>query len=243
MVALLVLLTIILLLTADWIVQRREARKTVTAAAPPLGLAAAPEPTRPVVPLDRLPAGVFIGEGHAWVQIHPSGTVRLGADRFAPTLLGGIDALRIRPVGTEIHRGDPIATLRRGSREVTLRSPVDGVVTEINEDIRDRPHRLRDDAFGGGWLCWIRPDRLSDAVKGLRIGEDAVDWTRRELRRLGEFLAAAAVPVPTPVGATLQDGGPPLEGVASALADDRWVELENGFFRPERVEDPNRGAR
>jgi len=243
MVALLVLLTIILLLTVDWMVQRREARKAAVSPVPVLGLAVTPEPTRPTVPLDRVPPGVFVGEGHAWVQIHPSGALRLGSDRFASTLLGGVDALRVRPAGTEIQRGDPIATMRRGGREITLRSPVDGVVTEVNVDAQERPNRVRDDAFGGGWLCWIQPKHLSDAVRGLRIGEEAVDWTRRELRRLGEFLATSAVPIPEPVGATLQDGGLPLEGIASILADDRWEELEGRFFRPEPAKGSMGGTR
>jgi glycine cleavage system H lipoate-binding protein len=226
MVALLVLLTIITFLTIDFFAQRAEARRTVPATA-----------TRPVsvqVPLDlgTVPAGLFLSRGHAWMGVEPSGVVRVGADRLPSTLLGGVEAVTSLPVGTEVHRGEPIARLHHGDRSVELASPVDGVVTAANPEALNDPGAVAADPFGRGWIAAVEPRGLGAALKRLFVAEEAASWMRAELSRLRDFLvgldgglAAAA--------ATLPDGGLPMNGVAKRLNDGEWRELAARFFTDE----------
>jgi glycine cleavage system H protein len=228
MVALFVLLTIVLLLTIDYFVQRAQLRKA--AVLQPAG-AAAPQPAAIPLPMavDRIPKGVFLDPGHTWVQLEPSGALRVGADLFPAAVLGRVDALEVQPAGAHVRRGDPIAVLRRGGRALTLRAPVDGVIQRVNEEARKDPSRLARDPFGGGWLYWITPEAIAPALKTMLVAEEATGWIRRELNRLRDFMSSLALQ-PAPAGATLHDGGLPAEGLSETLDEASWDRLVDEFF-------------
>src|SRR4030095_1549868 len=82
--------------------------------------------------LTQVPAGVFVGPGHSWMELDPMGAVRVGVDRLPLSLLGGVEAIEALPVGTEVQHGEPLALLRRGERKLEGKSPVDGVITAAN---------------------------------------------------------------------------------------------------------------
>lgn len=235
MVALFVLLTIIALLTVDYFVQRAELKKakatTDVAQWVPAHAAeaAAGAATRSPVPLDRIPSGIFVDPGHVWVQLEPSGALRLGADMIPAALLGRPDRVDLKPEGTAVRRGDPIATLVRGARSLTLRAPLDGVITRVNPVAQKTPERLQDDPYGQGWLMWFAPRDLSAALKRMFVAEEATAWARGQLERLRDFVAAGSADAQL-VGATLQDGGAPIEGLTDHLDDARWQQLVEEIF-------------
>lgn len=224
MVAILVLLTIILFLTVDFFVERARARS----AAPVPAIA---RPMRAPADVAALPAGVFVAPGHAWMELRPAGDVRLGADRVPLTLLGGVDAVELAPEGSVLHRGDPVAVLRKGEREVKVRTPVDGEVTAVNPALGRRPATLDEHPFGGGWLVRLAPRNLGEALKRMFVADGAVEWMRRELGRLRDLLVGFAAR-PALAAATLPDGGLPVEGLAARLTDDEWRVLSAALFDP-----------
>jgi glycine cleavage system H protein len=235
MVALFVLLTIIALLTIDYVVQRAELKKAKDTAevaqwvpahtAPAAGTAAMRSP----VPIDRIPSGVFVDPGHVWVQLEPSGALRMGADMIPAALLGRPDRIDLEREGTQVRRGDRIATLSRGARSLTLRAPLDGIVTRVNAEALASPGRLQDDPYGQGWLLWLAPRDLAPALKRMFIAEEATAWAREQIQRLRDFMSAGSADSQL-VGATLQDGGAPIEGLADHLDDARWQQLVDEIF-------------
>jgi glycine cleavage system H lipoate-binding protein len=232
MVALFVLLTIIALLTIDYFVQRVELKKAKSTAkvAPwvPAHAAQASAARSPIA-IDRIPSGVFVDPGHVWVQLESSGTLRVGADTIPTALLGRPDRIEVEREGTQVRRGDRIATLIRGARSLTLRAPVDGIVTRVNAEAQASPGRLQDDPFGQGWLLWLAPRDLAPALKRMFVAEEAAAWAREQLRKLRDFMAAGSADAQL-VGATLQDGGAPIEGLADHLDDARWQQLVDEIF-------------
>jgi glycine cleavage system H protein len=227
MVAILVLLTIIVFLTVDYAVQRAALRRAAMAAAAAPG--EAPPVVRVPVDIAALPAGVFVGPGHTWLELRPSGGVRLGVDRVPVTLLGGLDAVDTPPAGTRLRRGDTAAVLRKGERSLAVPSPLDGVVTGVNADLAARPAGLGESPFGRGWLVSLEPQALAASLRRLFVAEEATAWMRRELSRLRDFLVGlgeggALAP------ATLPDGGLPVAGLAARLSDEQWRRLAEGFF-------------
>ena len=227
MVAILVLLTIIVFLTIDYLVERARAPGTV----PVPATAFQPLSVRAPADIAELPGGVFVGPGHAWMELRPTGAVRLGADRVPLTLLGGVDEVEVAPPGSVLHRGDAAAVLRKGGREVKLRTPVDGEVTAVNADVEGRPESLAEHPFGRGWLVTLRPRDLGASLKRMFIAEGAVEWMRRELGRLREALVGLGDGGAL-AGATLPDGGLPVEGLAGRLSDEAWRSLTAELFEP-----------
>jgi len=220
MVAILVLLTVIIFLTVDYFVQRGAQRRAAAEASP----AGVPTPAD----LSEVPGGVFLAPGHAWVELRPRGSIRLGADRLAPSLLGGIDHVDLVPAGSRLRRGDVIARLAKGGRSVELRAPVDGTVRENHFELTEHPAELERDPFAA-WLVELVPERLASALKGMLVAEEARAYMRRELARLRDALFAANARL-SPAPATAPDGGLPAEGVAHEVPEEVWAELEERFF-------------
>ena len=228
MVALFAVFTILLFLTADLFVQRATQRRAAARAAP-LARRDAATPAPLFVPLRPLPDGVFLAPTHAWAELRSDGDLEVGAGAMVAAVLGPPDALELLPPGTAVARGAPLATLRRGDRHVALRSPVDGVVEDINLEVADRPSRAVRGPHAGSWLYRVRPRRLAEALRGMLIGDEATALLRRETARIRDAVLQASHP-DTTVGLTLLDGGAPAEAMASLLDEDAWRQLADSVF-------------
>jgi len=228
MVALVVILTILIFLTIDLFVQQARCRPALVAALPlQEGSIGTPAPGRTSFAATP-PEGSWLDPSHVWIREEAVGCVRVGVDEFPVGLLGNPESIDFLPGGTDVHRGDPLVTLRKGSRSLTLPAPFDGSVLAFNTEAKWAPDLLGRDAFGGGWLYLIWPH--SDCKpQGLREGTAAAGWIREELSRLREQVAGLVHPGDL-VGATMPDGGPPLEGIAGHLEPDQWEQLSTAFF-------------
>lgn len=215
----LIAVTFLILFPTFWILIHR--RRT----APETATARAPEHHR-LAP-DQVPAGVFLGPGHAWLRLEGSGAVRIGAGGLPVELLGGLDRAELRPPGTEVRRGEPLAVLRRGDRTLTLPSPVSGTIAHVNPEVEADPQQVARDPFASGWLLKVLPQGLDGAVKQMFVAEEAVAWMRLELQRLRDAVAGLTTFSPVP---SLPDGGLPVQGLATSIPDDAWDELSAQFF-------------
>jgi len=244
MFVLLVLLTFVAALTVDYLVQRSEARREALALAgaaagpPPVlvpGEAATPRAPAPVTDpegLGTLPSGLFLAPGHDWLQLESSGSVRLGTDRLALALLGGLDRLELLPAGSVVHRGDPLATLHFGSRSIVLRAPVEGVIDEVNTLVGADPQRLARDPFEEGWLYRLQARGLAEALRGMKVAEEAAAWMGSELSRIRDF--ATGLGQGNRVAATFRPGGSALPvGIAGELGASDWKKLVDRFYAAE----------
>lgn len=232
MVAILVLLTIITCLTIDYFAERAKLRHAVLAGAPmPDMLIPLPITLQAPVDLTRVPAGVFLGPGHAWMALEPAGDVRVGVDRLPLVLLGKVDGIEAASAGTEVRQGDRLALLRQGDRDIEIKSPVDGRVAAVNSELT--PDRLAADPFGAGWILRVMPRETGAALRRLFVADEARTFLRNELAKLRDFLAGLSLAgqgSPAFATATLPDGGLPVEGIARHLSAEQWQELVERFF-------------
>jgi len=228
MVPLLVIATIAILLLVE-LAQRRKPRATLADARLGKGPRVRLVPALKAFALDSVPRGLFFDRGHTWVHLEPSGSIRLGADMLPSTFLGDVDNLKVRPAGTEIRQGDPILTMMRGGRQITLHSPVDGTIQEVNAMAGANPRCLRRDPFGAGWVYRLAPRNLAGALEQMVVGDGALRWMRGELERVRELLCATSSPAAL-AGATLPDGGLPIEGIHEHLDETSWQKLVDELF-------------
>jgi glycine cleavage system H protein len=244
MVALLVVFTILLFLTADYLVTTRRRQVAVAVEEEPAGdITAVPMPDLATsalkgARLDEMPEGTFVSQGHVWARPESGGALRLGVDRLLVALLGGLEWLYALPEGAVVQRGGPLAMLRKGDRALKLRSPVDGVVSAVNRRISDHPGDLPSDPFGQGWIYEVTPKKGADPLKDLPFGEKASRWMRDEVNRLLDLVfrlsdKRAAQPI-------LPDGGVPLDSlgteIESGFNDEEWEDLIASFFGHSRAE-------
>ena len=222
MVALLIVLTIVVCVGADSVIQWRKAGRE----------AAARRLADELVPVDRIgaalaPADVFLDGGHTWVKVSPSGRADVGLDGFAEKLIGRVDAVVLPDVGTDVRRGDMLFAVRQGNRRAAFASPVDGVVTGVDEDLIWHPGMIHADPYHDGWVCSLDPSNLSRDLKELRTADEARAWLRDETEQFREFFAAS--PVDEAGAAEAARSG---EGVLEQVDDRTWAKFNELFLRP-----------
>lgn len=216
MVAIFVIGTILAFLLIDFIVQRANRREEV-------------KPVR----ADRfiIPRGYFFGRGHAWVYLLSSGKVRVGVDDFVQKIVGDIDEVDIVPVGSEVEKGQPLFTLKQGSRKLSVSAPLSGVVVAVNPTIASSPDLMKKDPYNEGWVALIQPRDVAAEIKKLSVADEAVSWLRGELKRFREFITARTYPERlSPAGVTLLDGGVPISGVLEHAEERIWEAFEKAFL-------------
>lgn len=226
MVALLVVLTILVFLTVDYFLQKRHAAvvahgPTVADHPAPVGLFGRGG--------YRVPQGVFFAPGHTWLHLEESGTARLGVDDFAQSIVGDIDEMITREPGETVRKGDTILQVRHGDRAVAFRSPVDGVIRDVNTDVLGRHEILSMEPHAASWIYRIKPDDTSSLLDGMMLGTAAKEWLRREASRLKVFLSTISPEHPV-LGTTMQDGGLPGYGLIDFVDDKEWTMLREKFL-------------
>jgi glycine cleavage system H lipoate-binding protein len=230
MVALFVVATIIVFFIIDYFVQRAEKRKR---ALQPVSSSAK---ARFVIPKNYL-----FGKGHVWVELltgvsSPKGAVRtrVGLDDFVQKIVGRIDDISFAPSNDEIAKGDKLFTIRQGDKVLSFVSPVSGRVISFNEELLHSPDILRKKPYSDGWVAIVELSDL-DEIKYLPKGTDAAQWLKDEIKRFRNFITAQAAQVssrgvPSLAGATMMDGGIPVEGVMERSPQDTWKEFEISFL-------------
>ena len=215
MTAVFVVATIIVFLTIDAIVQRSRKKQSQPALSQPVEY--------PV----RIPDGIFFTKSHTWLNLFPSGMVRIGVDDFVGRMLEHPEIIFLKKPGDAILRGESMLVFREGDRALTIRSPLDGSISSCNENLPKNPSWLKDRLFSDGWGYALKPRRMSD-MKDLLLGNETRSWIKAEFGRLRDFFARATSQGVAP--AYLQDGGPPMAGIMKTMDKRVWEEFERRFL-------------
>ncbi len=210
MTVLLVLFTLILFLTADYLVQRARERRQV-----------------PALEEGLVPAGIRIASNHSWIRDDEHGVSTIGLDALVGTIVGAVESIVLPKTGSQVSPEQPAVVLRDGSRELRVALPVRGRVVAVNPRVIRHPGVVERDPYHAGWLVQIRPDRSRPSGDTFRSGSDAVRWLSEQAAAAREFLFAHA---PQPALATMYDGGEPAAAALKSLDDDAWREFEQSFL-------------
>jgi glycine cleavage system H lipoate-binding protein len=216
MSVLLFIATIIIFLTVDYFVQR--SKNTALAAQPVL---------RKTIPM-RAPAGIFFARSHTWLSLFPSGRLQLGIDDFLAQMFTAPRLTMLKAAAESVQKGEPIMRLAEGPNEVFVRSPIDGVIENVNSNLDANPGLLKEALFSEGWAYSITPARAGD-LRGFYLGGDTRVWLKQELARLRDFFARLAPAAP----AFMQDGGLPVAGVMNLLDPEQCRQFEKEFLAVE----------
>ena len=93
-------------------------------------------------------------EEHEWVMIDDSAanTAVAGITGYAQDQLGDIVYFELPKVGDNLTHLGKMGEVESVKAVSDLFSPIDGVVTEINEKLLDHPELVNEDPFGDGWI-------------------------------------------------------------------------------------------
>lgn len=166
---------------------------------------------------------IYYHEGHTWAKPEYGGRVRVGLDDFAQKLVGRLSSIELPNVGREVKQGEVGFQVRRNGSTARILSPIDGVVTHVNEQIPNQPALVNESPYEKGWLFIIEPTQLRKNLKDLYYGEEAHKYIASEKERLismaNDDLRIAA------------DGGASADDIFGELKEKNWEKFVKAFLR------------
>ncbi len=171
-----------------------------------------------------VPMEHYFHDGHTWARIESGGNIRIGLDDFALKLLGKADAFDLPLMGKELDQGQVGWGLKRQNNLADVRSPVGGVITEVNAIVRENPDVANRDPYNDGWLFVLRNPNIKGAFKDLRVNAETLEWMNTEVRVLEGMIEKVAGPMAT-------DGGLLAADIFGNLPDLGWNDLTSTFLR------------
>lgn len=130
----------------------------------------------------------YLVEHQVWARLHEDGSATAGITSLGVQLAGEIYMCRPKGVGQAVEQGRSLAVVELAKSIVSVKSPVSGVVLEVNPRLADRPELVHEDPYGEGWLARIAPrDLQADCMALLHAAPDVIAAMARhaELHRLG----------------------------------------------------------
>ena len=81
--------------------------------------------------------------------------VRVGLSDFVQQRSGDVAFAEVKPVGVEVTFNDEVAVIETIKVNISLGSPVTGMVVEVNPVMSATPEFINQDPYGTGWLVVI----------------------------------------------------------------------------------------
>jgi len=106
-------------------------------------------------------------EGLVWARPLDSGGLVVGITSIYAAVVGRPSKVTAKPPGASIAKGAAIGFLESGKYFGPIRSPVRGVLREINPKVLASPRKLTDAVYGEGWFARLQPSDLAEDKDGL----------------------------------------------------------------------------
>jgi len=114
---------------------------------------------------------------HEWVRLDgPAASV--GITDHAQRALGDVVYVSLPQVGATVTAGEPCGEVESTKSVSDIYSPVDGEVTEINEEIDEDPGLVNADPYGAGWLFKVTLASGGELPAGMLSADDYLELTK-----------------------------------------------------------------
>src|SRR5574343_384075 len=93
---------------------------------------------------------------HEWLEVHGDGTATVGITVHAQDALGDVVFVDLPEVGKTYAEKDVAGVVESVKAAADVYMPVDGEITEVNEDLRNDPSLANSDPLGAGWFFKVK---------------------------------------------------------------------------------------
>ena len=181
----------------------------------------------------------YFHPGHSWALVESPNLVVVGTDSFTRHLIGSLEAVDLPEEGRTVYQGQPLVTLRRGTKSITQVSPVAGVVGRVNHRLVFHPSLVSQSPYEKGWMVKLIPTNLRNDLNNLLKGAVAERWQEAVRYQLLKWFTPK-------LGTVLQDGGELIENIGDILTDEEWDLIIREFYpctvHQSSITDPHKGA-
>lgn len=122
-------------------------------------------------------------EDNTWIRVNEDGSVTVGMTDIAQHLAGPILHAKAKGAGTDRKKGKPIATVESGKWVGPVKSPISGVITEVNEKLVADAQLINRSPYRDGWVVKMKPESLEAELKEMVTGDGAVAAYKAKIER------------------------------------------------------------
>jgi len=116
-----------------------------------------------------VPTELRYTEEHEWVSIDGA-VATVGITDYAASALGDVVYVSLPAAGASVTAGEPCGEVESTKSVSDLYSPVDGEVTEVNEELEDDPGLVNAEPYVAGWMFRVRLPGSADGDVALPPG-------------------------------------------------------------------------
>jgi glycine cleavage system H lipoate-binding protein/ABC-type phosphate transport system substrate-binding protein len=177
------------------------------------------------------PGGVYFDKTHSWAFMEQNGYIKTGIDDFLQHLTGPISKVKLKNAGDEVKKGEELMTIIQNGKQLTVYSPVSGVIRERNSTVSKDASVLNKSPYTEGWVYRIEPQNWSRENQLLFMAEKQKQFIKDEIVRFKDFLATLLTGDKAKYAAVvLQDGGAVMDGTLSEMGPEVWEEFQTRFI-------------
>lgn len=98
------------------------------------------------------PSDLKYTKTHEWVRDNGDGSVTIGITEHAQELLGDVVYVELPELETSLSAEENCGVIESVKAASDMYAPLDGEVTEINEELDGEPELINSAPFGEGWI-------------------------------------------------------------------------------------------
>jgi glycine cleavage system H lipoate-binding protein len=178
---------------------------------------------------EEVPGGYLFDRSHTWTYLERNGNIRIGLDAFLQKITGQITKIELKPPGQMIEKGETIFILVQNGKRLEIKSPLSGMIMEINQDLEDNASLVNEAPYSEGWIYMIEPVRWENEYQDFFRPRSYLEWIKTEYARLKDFLAR--IPGTSSKEVILQDGGEIREGLLKEFGPEVWDDFQTIYLK------------
>jgi glycine cleavage system H protein len=98
---------------------------------------------------------------HEWVKIN-NGSAIIGISDYAQEQLGDIVSIELPKAGSIFKQGQTIAIIDSVKASSDIYAPISGEITEVNEELIEKPEIINQSPYDLGWIAKIKPSDMEE---------------------------------------------------------------------------------
>ena len=125
-------------------------------------------------------------KNHYWAKMDGD-VVITGAGEFISKQAGEITFVDLPEEGDELTQGKPYGSIESGKWVGRIYAVISGEVLEVNASLEDEPEKINSSPYGEGWICKIKPSKLTDEwISLMAVDESFKNFIEEEIKKIRE---------------------------------------------------------
>jgi glycine cleavage system H lipoate-binding protein/TusA-related sulfurtransferase len=125
---------------------------------------------------------LYDAENFIWIS-NKEKSVTIGITAIMASIAGRLSSIKLKPVGTKLEKGKSCGTLESAKYFGVVRTPVSGIIVQVNKSLMNKPKLANDFPYAEGWFVKIELSDMED-LKVLETIENCHDKMSIAIQKL-----------------------------------------------------------